>query len=319
MSKTIGVLLMAYGSPSSLDEVETYYRSIRGGRQPTPEEVQDLTERYRRVGGHSPLLKITKEVAGKLEQRLNAQVGTSFKVYVGMKHWHPFIPEVVHRMADDGVEELIALPLAPHYSQMSIGGYRDSVQEATGALPHPPAVRFIESWHANPLFIAAIAQEIREAVEKGFASADAVGVEVVFSAHSLPRRILQWNDPYPEELRQSCVAVVQAPGLSSWRFAFQSASHTGEPWLGPDILETLGELASQGRKRVLVVPIGFVTDNLEILFDIDVEVQELAKGLGMRLRRTEMPNASPAFIEALADVVMNGTGVRLSASSAQGN
>ena len=143
---------------------------------------------------------------------------------------------------------------------------------------------------------------------------DAANVEVVFTAHSLPRRIHQWGDPYPEELRQSCEAVAEAAALPSWRFAYQSASHTGEPWLGPDILETLGELASQGRKQVLVVPIGFVSDNLEILFDLDVEAQELANGLGMQLRRVQMLNASPAYIEVLADLVVNGTGARLSDS-----
>ncbi len=306
---------MAYGSPASLDEVEPYYRSIRGGRHPTPEQVEALTDRYRRVGGRTRLSEITQEVAAALQQRLDGQDADRFQVYVGMKHWHPFIAEVVERIASDGIQQLIALPLAPHYSKMSIDGYRSSVEEAVVALAHPLSVRFIESWHANPLFIGAVAQRIREAMKRDTLSGEtgeATDLEVVFSAHSLPRRILQWEDPYPEELRRSCEAVAKAVGLSSWRFTFQSAGHTSEPWLGPDILETLGNMAGAGTKRVLMVPIGFVSDNLEIVFDIDTEAQELAQGLGMQLTRTEMPNASPAFIEALADLVLNGTGARIS-------
>ena len=302
---------MAYGSPNSLDEVEPYYRSIRGGRQPTPEQVESLTDRYRRVGGRTRLSEITREVAAALQQRLDDQDADRFQVYVGMKHWHPFIAEVVERIASDGIQQLIALPLAPHYSKMSIDGYRSSVEEAVAALAAPLFVRFIESWHANPLFIGAMAQRIREAMKRDTLSDGEKDVEVVFSAHSLPRRILQWEDPYPEELRRSCEAVAKAAGLSSWRFTFQSAGHTSEPWLGPDILETLGNMAGAGTKRVLMVPIGFVSDNLEIVFDIDTEAQELAQGLGMQLTRTEMPNASPAFIEALADLVVNGTGARI--------
>ncbi len=226
----------------------------------------------------------------------------------------PRLREMFGRVKSDGVERIIGLPLAPHYSQMSIDGYRSSVEEGVRSLTHPLPVRFVESWHGNPLFVAALVKNVRKALQR-FEKADAADVEVVFSAHSLPRRILQWDDPYPRELRQSCEAVAEAARLPSWRFAYQSASHTGEPWLGPDILETLGDLASQGEKRVLLVPIGFVSDNLEILFDIDLEAQELAQGLGMELRRTEMPNASPAFIDALADLVVNGTGARISESA----
>ncbi|MBI4329267.1 MAG: ferrochelatase [Chloroflexi bacterium] len=308
---------MAYGTPRNLEEVEPYYRSIRGGRAPTQEEVRDLTERYRKVGGKTPMLEITQEVKERLERRLNAE-GGPYHVYVGMKHWHPFVQEAVERAAAEGVERLIGLPLTPHYSEMSIGGYRSAVMDALGSLPHRFPVSFVESWYANPLFIEAIAQRILEAT-RGFPSADLASIEVVFSAHSLPRRIKQWNDLYPEELRRSCEAVAKAAGLASWRFTFQSAGHTREPWLGPDIMETLGlgELGKAG-KQVLMVPIGFVTDNLEILFDIDVEAQELAKELGVHLRRTETLNAHSEFIEALADIVLHGTGARVVALDIQG-
>ena len=309
------VLLMAYGSPNSLAEVEPYYQSIRGGRAPTPEEVRDLTERYRKVGGRTGLLEITQEIAAGLERHLDEKGSPQYRVYVGMKHWHPFISDTVRKIAGDGVERLVALPLAPHSSKMSTGAYRDSVEEAVASLPSPMPVRHIESWHANPLYIEALVEKIRDAM-KGISSPETSNMEVVFSAHSLPRRILQWDDPYPRELQQCSQAVAEAAGLASWRFAYQSASHTGEPWLGPDILETLADLASQGREHVLVVPIGFVSDNLEILFDIDVEAQELARGLGFNLRRIEMLNASPTFIEALADLVVNGTGARFTDTAA---
>ncbi|MCZ6615083.1 MAG: ferrochelatase [Chloroflexi bacterium] len=314
MSERTAVLLMAYGTPNSLEEVEPYYQSIRGGRQPTPEQVKELTDRYRRVGGRTRLLDITREVAAALQQRLNAQDADRFQVYIGMKHWHPFIAEVVERIAADGIQQVIAIALAPHYSKMSIDGYRSSVQEAVDSLANPLSVRFIESWYANPLFISSMAKRIREALKRNFSSDGEEDVKVVFSAHSLPRRILQWEDPYPEELRQSCETVAKAAGLSSWQFTFQSAGRTSDPWLGPDILDTLAGLAGEGAKRALMVPIGFVSDNLEIVFDIDVEAQELAQGLGMQLARTEMPNASPDFIEALEDLVVNGTGARTSST-----
>ncbi|MBI4299320.1 MAG: ferrochelatase [Chloroflexi bacterium] len=315
MSQSLGVLLMAYGTPRNLSEVEDYYRSIRGARVPTSEEVEELADRYRRVGGHTPLLEITQDIATLLEQRLNRENKAQYKVYVGMKHWHPFIAEAVSSVAADHVDGLIALPLAPHYSKMSIDGYRSALEEAISSLSLNLQVRFTESWYANPLFTDAVVQRIHEAI-RGFPSRNPAEVEVVFTAHSLPRRIQQWGDPYPNELRESAKLVAEAAGVPSWRFAYQSASHTGEPWLGPDILETLGELASEGKKQVLVVPIGFVSDNLEILFDIDIEAQELAKGLEIHLRRIEMLNNSRPFIEALADVVVNGTGTRGSYPSA---
>jgi ferrochelatase len=306
VSEHVAVLLMAYGSPNSLEDVGPYYRSIRGGRTPTAEEVDDLTDRYRRVGGHTGLTEITHRIASALEERLWSVGDATYSVHVGMKHWHPFIPESVRRIADEGASRLIALPLAPHYSEMSTGQYFSAVEDGLKELPTPLLVRYVESWHRNPLYVGAMAGKVQSAL--GTATSD--DVAVVFSAHSLPRKILQADDPYPRELHDSCEAVAAAAGLGSWRFAYQSASHTGQPWLGPDILETLSDLASQGRKRVLVVPIGFVTDNLEILFDLDVEARQLADGLGFRLDRTEMLNDSPVFIGALADVVLNGTGTR---------
>ena len=312
MSGLKGVLLMAYGTPEHLSDVEPYYRDILGGREPGPEAVATLTERYRAVGGRTPLLEITRSIADLLEQRLNRGGGdASWRVYVGMKHWHPYIAEAVESIVADGVDELVALPLAPHYSRMSTGGYRDAVARSMAQASSSPPTRFIESWHANPQFTALIAQRIRDALARLDAAPS--DVEVLFTAHSLPARIVDEGDPYPEELAESAAAVAQAAGIASWRFAYQSAAKTGTPWLGPDILESIEEIAREGGKDVLVVPSGFVCDHLEILFDIDVTAKRSAEDLGVRLSRIEMPNDSPDFVEVLFDIVTTGAGARVMA------
>lgn len=309
MSGLKGVLLMAYGTPEKLSDVESYYRDILGGRTPGPEAVADLTERYRAVGGRTPLLEITRGVADRLERRLYRDgADTAWRVYVGMKHWHPYVAEAVEQMVADSVDEVVALPLAPHYSRMSTAGYGDAVvRELERAALFLP-VRFIESWHANPLFVAFIARRIREALARLDAASD---VEVLFTAHSLPARIVDEGDPYPQDLAESAAAMAQAAGIASWRFAYQSAARTGTPWLGPDILDSIGQLAGEGWQDVLVVPFGFVCDHLEILFDIDIAAKRTAEGLGVRLARIEMPNDSPGFVEALFDIVTSGDGARV--------
>lgn len=310
--ETTGVLLMSYGTPNEIAEVEPYYRQIRGGhggRGPTPEQVQELVDRYKAIGGRTPLLDVSQRVARALEAALNTSQGQTYRVYVGMKFWHPFIGDTVRRMVADGVTHLIAFPLAPHFSEMSIGGYRSAVEDALRELPHPPNTTVIESWHGNPLFIQFMAERVKKALAD-FPVPEQDKVQVMFSAHSLPKRIQQWGDPYPDELRTSCEAVAGAAGLADWRFTFQSAGRTRDPWLGPDILETLGLSDFSGKSGVLMVPIGFVCDNLEILYDIDVQAQEMARNVGISLRRTPMPNDAPGFIAALADIVVNGTGSR---------
>ena len=309
MSGSKGVLLMAYGTPENLSDVEPYYRDILGGREPGPEAVATLVERYRAVGGGTPLLEVTRSVADLLEQRLNRDGGdVTWRVYVGMKHWHPYIAEAVELIAADGVDELIALPLAPHYSRMSTDGYHEAVASSMEGVASPPLMRSIESWHANPLFVALVAQRIRDALAR--ADAASSDVQVLFTAHSLPARIVEEGDPYPEELAESAAAIARAAGLASWRLAYQSAAKTGTPWLGPDILEGIGQIAREGGKNVLVVPFGFVCDHLEILFDVDIMAKRAAEGLGVRLARIEMPNDAPDFVEALFDIVTAGTGVR---------
>lgn len=303
----LGVLLMAYGTPEGLDEVEAYYTQIRGGKRPPQALIDNLYERYRAVGGSTPLLRLTRSVARLLEQQLNAAVGaTPYRVYCGMKHWHPFIGDTMRQMAADGVQEMIALPLAPHYSQISIGGYRTKVEQANERIDPPLRVRMVESWQAQPGFRRLIAGRIQAALAQ-FPAEARDQVTVLFSAHSLPERILTWDDPYPRELQESAAAIAAQVGVSRWGFAFQSAGATGEPWLGPDILDTLAQLAGEGRRYVLSVPFGFVADHLEILYDLDIETKAEADKLDITWRRTAMPNDDPAFIDLLATIVQEQT------------
>ena len=294
------VLLMAYGTPNSPDEIEPYYTDIRGGRKPTAENLRELTERYERIGGRTPLLDITRAQAEALQARL----GDDYCVYIGMKHWHPYIAEAVEQIARAGHRRLIGLALAPHYSRFSIDGYIQRARDAIAKGNYPIEATFVESWYDHPLFLEAIAEKLI-AARQAFGVEDWDDIQVIFSAHSLPERILQSNDPYPRELMETCEGVAPLVGLprDQWSFAFQSAGRTGEKWLGPDILVTLEQVAAEGKKRVLIAPIGFVADHLEVLFDIDVEAAERARELGLELRRIDSPNATPAFIDALEAVV----------------
>ena len=300
------VLLLAYGTPESPDDVAAYFRHIRGGREPSAEAVARLQQRYELVGGRTPLLAITREQARALQEALDQRAPGAYRAYVAMKHWHPFIADVVPRIAADGIRRVIVIVLAPHYSRMSVGGYRKYVEDAAQALDPLGStgleVAFVESWHLHPAFIDMMASRVRAGLNTFPADARR-GVRVVFSAHSLPVRIRSWNDPYEAQLQGSCAAVAAHVSLRDWRFAWQSAGNTGEPWLGPDILEYLETLRGEGARDVLSVPIGFVCDHLEVLFDIDHEATAKAAELGMTLRRTAMPNASPEFIAVLDALV----------------
>jgi ferrochelatase len=303
MSKDqIGILLMAYGTPETLDDVEPYYTHIRGGRPPSPEALENLRERYRLVGGRTPLLDLTQRVAAQLQARLDAGAPGDYRVYVGMKHWHPFIGETVPRMAADGIREAIGVALAPHYSRYSLEGYRKYANQALEKIGEPFALHFVESWQAHPKFRRLIADRIVEALAE-FPPEARDQVLVLFSAHSLPEKIVAARDPYPEELRESAAGIAQLLGLNDYRFCFQSAGMTGEPWLGPDILDYLEQLHAEGVRHVLSVPFGFVAEHLEVLWDIDTEAQDKAAELGMTLRRIRMPNADPEFVEVIESVV----------------
>ena len=301
MSDSEAVLLMAYGTPATLDQVGAYFTHIRGGRVPSPEAVAHLRERYERIGGTTPLLQITEDLAARLAESLELE-GQRRRVYIGMKHWHPYIADTMRVMRDDGVRDVTAVVLAPHYSRLSVGAYRHEVEETQRALGNPFTLRFVERWHAIPEFLDMMADLVRAGLAR-FPADSRARVLVVFTAHSLPVRIREWDDPYEDELRESSRAVAERVGLSDWRFAWQSAGGTGEPWIGPDILDYLDTLHAEGVRQVLQVPIGFLSEHLEILYDVDIEATDKATALGMTLHRTELPNASPALVRTLAAVV----------------
>lgn len=280
------VVLMAYGSPERLADVPAYYADIRGGRPIAPEHLDDLVERYRRLGieDSSPLNAITERTRAALEAELG------LPVFTGMKHWTPRIADAVEAALATGADQIAGIVLAPHYSALSIAGYRDQLESA---LAGRAELCFVESWHDEPNFVDLLADRVR--------GSDA---HVVFTAHSLPERILATGDPYRDQLLETARLVAERAALGRlWSFSFQSESPTGEPWLGPDILDHLADLRAQGVESVLVCPVGFVSDHLEIRWDIDVEAQERARELGMRLERIEMPNDDPAFVRTLAGIV----------------
>lgn len=299
------ILLMAYGAPGAESDVEQYLAHIRQGRAPSPSDVENLKRRYRQIGGRSPLLDITKTQANALERMLNSG-GMRVRVYVGMKHWHPYISEVVPQILNDGFNKIIGLVLAPHYSAVTVGDYRRILEKVVQLTSLKVELEFVESWCDNPFLHRAIAVSINKALKQFDVSQN---VHVVYTAHSIPERILEHNDPYPEQLRYSCQAVSRILNISDWLFAYQSAGRTGEGWLGPDLTEMLRNLSRHSPGAgVLIVPIGFVADNLEILYDIDIEAQTIARNLGLNLKRTECLNSDPIFIEALADVVRKRIG-----------
>jgi ferrochelatase len=288
------VVLMAYGSPERLDDVPDYYRDIRGGRPISPERLDELVERYRALGieDESPLNAVTEETRAALQRELG------IPVYTGMKHWQPRIAEAVERALEGGATTLVGLVLAPHYSRLSIGGYR---QQLEAALADGAELVFIDSWHDAPGFVDFLADRVR-----------GTDAHVVFTAHSLPARILEEGDPYQAELLETSRRIAERAALSDWSFSYQSASPTGEPWLEPDIVDHLDKLHQGGVAAVLVCPIGFVSDHLEIRWDIDVEAQARADELGLRLDRIEMPNADATFVAVLAGLVEAAVGARSS-------
>jgi len=301
------VLLMAYGTPDTLDDVTEYFTHIRGGRRPSDEAIANLEARYRRIGGATPLRLITESVRDNLERQLAGE-GMRRSVYVGMKHWHPFIAETMRTMRESGVRRVTAVALAPHYSRLSVGAYRHAVEAAQQELGNPFDITFVDRWSDEPAFLTMMADRVTTLLGHLTANERKAAV-VVFSAHSLPERIREWDDPYERELLASSAEVARRANLTDWRFAWQSAGGTAEPWLRPDILDYIETLAAEGFETVVQVPIGFVSDHLEILYDIDIEAAETARVLGMQLVRTELPNATPEFIRVLASVVANAESV----------
>jgi protoporphyrin/coproporphyrin ferrochelatase len=292
------ILLMAYGSPNRLEEVEAYFTDIRGGRAPSREAVEELTSRYRRVGVPTPLLSVSMELGRELERQLNLDPPEDviYTVHLGMKHWTPRIATAIDEVVDSGADQVIAIVLAPHYSKISTAGYRRQVEQALNGAAPDISLDFVESWHELDGYLQALAENVRT-LRAEFANPQEV--VAVFTAHSLPMRILNEGDPYQEQLQRTSELVAGRAGIEQWRFSYQSQSHTGEPWLGPDLLDTVEELAGQGHRAVLVASVGFIADHLEIFYDIDIEAKEKADALGIDLRRTPMLNADPRLAQAL--------------------
>jgi protoporphyrin/coproporphyrin ferrochelatase len=299
----IGILIMAYGGPDSLDDVEPYLLDVRGGRTTSSELVEEIRERYAAIGGRSPLLEITRRQAQAVSAELNRRMGASgtYRAYVGMRHWAPRIRQAVEEMQADGIEKAVALVMAPHYSRMSIAVYLERLNEALAETEASIEILPVYGWHNHSGLIDAIAEKTKLALQN-FSGTQPY---IVFTAHSLPSRILAQGDPYADQLQETAHLLAQTLALSDgrWRFSFQSAGRTGEPWLGPQIEEVVPELARAGEKDILIVPVGFVADHVEVLYDIDIEARALAQSHGARLERSDSLNDSPTFISALADLV----------------
>jgi ferrochelatase len=291
----IAVLMMAHGTPDSLDQMEAYLTRVREGRPPSSGLLEEMTGNYAAIGGRSPLTELTRAQARALESTL----GPPFRVFVGMRNWHPLIEDAVKELTEAGAEKCIGIPMAPQYSVLSVKKYLD---EARRFVPEGLPLFLVQSWYDHPGLLEAFAEKVRLAIETG-GSVD----EVIFTAHSLPERVKDLagpsSPPYPAQFEKTAEGVARRVGLERWSLAYQSAGRTSEPWLGPELGAVLAELAERGAGRVLVVPVGFVCDHTEILFDIDRQAKAAARELGMELVRTESLNTSPRFIAAVAEIV----------------
>jgi protoporphyrin/coproporphyrin ferrochelatase len=302
MTTKTAVLLMAYGTPRTPAEIEPYYTDIRRGRAPTPEQLADLVARYDAIGGISPLAARTEAQRDALQVALNEIAPDKYDVVLGLKHAAPMIETAVNDLAASGYQHIIGLVLAPHYSSFSIGQYMDRTRKA--AEPHGITVTSIDSWATEPAFIEFLAADLRSRLADMPAN-----TKVLFTAHSLPQRIIDAGDPYPDELRSTAEAVAAAAGLdswSSWSIAWQSAGRTPEPWIGPDILAVIDELAtSENASGVVVCACGFVADHLEVLFDLDIEAKKHAEDKGLAFDRTSCVNDDATIMRALAQRVVS--------------
>jgi ferrochelatase len=296
----IGVLVMAYGGPASLEEIPGYLADIRHGR-PTPRAVvEEITENYRTIGGASPLLAVSQRQVDVLA----AELGRGFRCYLGMRHWSPWIEDVVGEMVDDGITDAVSLVLAPHFSALSVARYQQKVADGLELSRGRIHFEHVASYHDSPGLISAFASRVEDGLSR-WPDDERDGVHVVFSAHSLPERVLAAGDPYGAQCLETARLVAEQAGLADelWSWAYQSAGRTPEPWAGPDLGEHLEELAARGVRDVISVPVGFISDHVELLFDVDHRAAGVAHDLGMRLERPPALNDDPVFIGALAKLV----------------
>lgn len=306
MNKPVGVLMMAYGGPNSLEEIPGYLADIRSGRTTPRRILEEICRNYRQIGGKSPLLDITQRQAAAVQDLLDPK---DFKVYVGMRHWAPWIEDTIRDMLADGITHAASLVLAPHYSRLSVAKYHDRIAEGLELYDGRIEFVHIESYYDNPGLIQALAQRVQEGMQRWPADLQPE-VHVIFSAHSLPERIIAMGDPYADQLLETARLVAEKAGLrqQQWSWSYQSAGRSAEPWLGPQLPEHLEQLSQKGIKHVVSVPVGFVSEHVEILYDIDIQAQEAAKKLGMRLERPPALNDDPLFISTLAGVIRTSLG-----------
>lgn len=308
--KKMGLLVMAYGTPYQPADLERFYTHIRHGRKPSKEMIEELKNRYEAIGGISPLANITVNQAEKLVEHLNQQQDEfEFKMYLGLKHIEPFIEDAVKKMKDDGIEEAVSIVLAPHFSALSVKSYNERVKEEAGNLGGP---RFhtIESWYNEPKFIAYWTEKINQIFEQ-MPINEREDAMLIFSAHSLPERIIQSDDPYPRQLQETADLIAESAGIEHYTVGWQSAGKTPVPWLGPDVADLTRTLfRDHPYKAFVYVPVGFVCDHLEVLYDNDIECKKVTDELGVSYYRPEMPNAKPEFIDALSTVILKELAAR---------
>ncbi|MBS3909974.1 MAG: ferrochelatase [Actinobacteria bacterium] len=303
-NETIGVMLMAFGGPDSLDAVEPFMDRLMKGRKPTPEIIERAKNKYRLIGGKSPLPAITQRQADALEAVLNETCAGArrFKTYVGMRYWRPFIEETIEKMADAGIKRAFAISMSPHHSRVSTGAYAEEIERVVGERGLDITIEMLEGIYKHPAFIDAIAEKVTAAIER-FPEDRRMGVKIVFSAHALPMSYIEAGDPYVDEIKITIDEVLKKIAPHSWRIAYQSKGNIPGAWLGPTVEEVYEDIVEERCADVLIVPVGFAADHVETLWDLDIHHKRQAEELGLAYERAEALNDSPRFMEALADMV----------------
>lgn len=304
--KQIAVLLLSFGGPDSPEAITPFLKNIIKGRTPSEEVVEIMKERYCRIGWKSPITEITRMQAEALQKQLNKKTGPSLKVYIGMRHWHPFIRDTLSEITEAGFKKIIAICMTPQRSNFSADGYKKDLYDSLGVLKEKPEVTFVPEWHLNRSFHKAVAEKIVSAMVSF--QGDANKTSVIFSAHSLPLKFISKDDPYRDHIQETIMGVLSYTGPLDWKLGYQSRGFIPGDWLEPSVDSVLENLPAEGYKNVLIVPIVFVSDHIETLYDIDIQYREKAESLGLVFNRSKSLNDSPKFIDSLAEIVMKEIG-----------